>query len=149
MLFVSKKSNEKMSMKKMSIIISVLALLVLCESCNHHTMNPISISNITVSDCTSHDYKSADSCFTFILANEVLEITHLVTLNCASSIIAVDAYCNNNIIKINYRTDGNDSANCYCEKKAHYYLHGVTAGSYKIIISVDGLVVYEKKHKIG
>ena len=127
----------------------MLATLLFCGSCTHHTIYPIPNSGITVSGCISGDYKSSDPCPTFVFADGVLEITHLVTLNCASSIIAVESYCDNKTITINYQTDGDDSANCYCDKEVHYYLQGVSPGTYMITISIDGSVVYQQKHRIG
>ena len=135
-------------MNKRHITILVLTSFLFCESCTHHTTYPIPNSGITVSGCISDNYKTSDPCPTFVFADGVLEIMHLVTLNCASSIIAVESYCNNNTITINYQTDGNDSANCICDKEVHYYLQGVSSGTYMIIISIDGSVIYQQKHRI-
>lgn len=134
--------------QKNIILLLILGTLSFCESCNHHTMNPVLVHEVTVSECISNDYKSDDPNPTFAFADGVLEIRQIVFLNCASSIIDIEAHRTNNILYINYQTDGDISANCFCDKEVCCLLQDIPAGIYKIVISVDGEVVYQQKHNI-
>lgn len=118
--------------------IMMLILVTLVLSCDRPELQTsVTTSGSVLSACQAEDKSETDT-LTYRFKDGVLHITHELLLNCASSAVIVDASVSGNVITVNYTVDDNVSANCLCSKTLDYDLQNLTAGSYTLVINIDG-----------
>ena len=125
-------------MKQTMKFAAVVLLTLLATACNkQEKTTSLTVSNSVLSACQSAD-KSDDSTLIYQYEDGVLLITPELLLNCASSSVDIEASVSGNVITINYTVDDNISANCLCSKTLDYSILDVPAGTYTLIIFIDG-----------
>ena len=102
------------------------------------------VSDVHFSGCLGKNIRNDSINFQF--EDHLLNVRHLLNLNCAASSVIVHSGIHGNTIDISYLVDDNISANCFCPTELDYMVHDIPSGTYNVVIRLDGRIIYQQYH---
>lgn len=102
------------------------------------------VSDVHFSGCLGKNIRNDSINFQF--EDHLLNVHHLLNLNCAASSVIVHSGIHGNTIDISYLVDDNISANCFCPTELDYMVHDIPSGTYNVVIRLDGRIIYQQYH---
>ena len=147
--------------KTTASVLFLTALLLLCTvlSCKKEDDNTdvttdiptdttgatMAVTNVLFSECLNNSSK--EDGVEFLYVDGMLNVRHYITLNCAASNVEVTSSIEGSNIRIVYLVDDNISADCICPRELTYTIEDVPAGTYNVVISLDGYyIIYQQNH---